>query len=482
MLNATTFTNNFILSIDAYKADQLLQLAPGVSNMHANMVPRKTFEGIDEIVVMGNSLVARYLESVIIDQDMVDEAEFELNAQGYEFPRDSWATLIGKAMPIIFRGVPDGTVLPVGVAINSIEAEDGYGWLAGYIETWAQRIVWYMSTVASKCRVKRAMLKAFCEDTGTSPDAVEYMLHNFGDRGAQGSEESAVQAGIAHAVFFSGSDCVPANKAIRAIYGDKGSYTSSVTASEHRTMCSNSILEERNDYGAFEMSMGMLERAVERANRGIGIPVISAVVDTYDDERFIREFVAGNINRIANSGGKYVCRVDSGNAVRKPYEAVEWLMGSLGDVVTVNDKGFRELPPYIGVLQGDGLRDKDILAICELFKQYGLSASNIVFGQGGGLVSDNQRGDFSFSMKATAQFRNGIWEDLAKDPKSDKGKRSLVGRITTYRDTNGQYFSDRLDLVNVNSNIEDAFIDLYRNGKAVVDTFDNVRKRARIGL
>lgn len=474
--------DNFILSADSYKVSHINHLPGGTRKTHTSMVPRKPFVDkehgitIDEIVVLGPQVVASILKSIVITDEMIDEAEIEITEQGYDFPRAEWEYIRDLGyLPLDIRAVPEGTVVKTGVPVMTIEnTDDRSGWLPAYVETWTQDIVWCLSTIASKVRWLRKQVDTFNENTGCSYDTGEYMIHNFGDRGA-GGRDRAIMAGIAHAVFFSGSDCLAANRYIKRIYNMDGPVLSSVDANEHSTVCANSDCERKDDSAAFQMTLDNLAKVVERTNRGIGIPVQSCLIDTFDDERYIKEFVIPNAKRIEETGGKYVCRPDSGNAITKPVQVVEWLLDGLYPVWSeYNEAGFQVLPDYLGVIQGDGLKLWDFSKIFRLAEKNRLAASNFVFGFGGGMTNGSSRDDFSFSMKATARMdENGKWQDMQKAPKTDTGKNSLKGRVTTV-------FKDAQYFVGSPGDSGDAMESIYCDEKpAKLYTFTAVRERAR---
>lgn len=482
-----SYTTNFILACDSYKVGQEAQLPAGTRKGHSNIVPRKGFEGINEVVVMGPQIVSMIFSMVKITDEMIDEAEIEIEEQGYDFPRKNWEYIRDLGyLPLEVRAIAEGTVVPVGLPLMTIEnTDDVSAWLVSYTESMAQDIVWVMTTVASKMRPMKALMEDFCKATGTPIEWAEYMIHNFGDRGA-GGQDRVVMTAMAHALFFSGSDCLRANRYLKKYYKATGPVLSSVDASEHSTMCANSDLDSKNDFGAFEMTLGMLKRAVARAARGVGVPVASAVIDTYDDERFVRDFVMGNYDKICEIGGKYVSRPDSGNAIQKPLQVTNWLLEELvsrgykSEDELRNASGFKALPENLGVLQGDGLRTPDLYEIVRLAQLSKFAASNFLFGFGGGLTNGSGRDDFSFSMKATARMdANGIWHDMQKIPKTDMGKKSLRGRVTCYRSANGTYLADRRSLAEFNNGIEDVMGTTYCDGNAFIMEWEGVRANAR---
>jgi nicotinamide phosphoribosyltransferase len=475
-------SGNFILDADSYKVGHINHLPKGTRKTHTSMVPRKAYVDkengieIDEIVVLGPQVVAAILQSVVITDAMIDEAEIEITEQGYDFPRAEWEYLRDLGyLPLDVRAMPEGTIVQPGIPIMTIEnTDDRSAWLPAYVETWTQDIVWKMSTTASKVRWLRKQVDTFNENTGCDYDNGEYMIHNFGDRGA-GGRDGAIMAGIAHAVFFSGSDCLGANRYIKRMYNMDGPVLSSVDANEHSTVCANSDCENKDDSAAFEMTLANLEKVVERTNRGIGVPVQSCLIDTFDDERYIKEFVVPNIKRIAESGGKYVCRPDSGNAVTKPIEICQWLLDGFGPGRLLNVNGFEMLPEYLGVIQGDGLRLPDFTKIFRLAEKNNMAASNFVFGFGGGLTNGSGRDDFSFSMKATArQNEGGFWEAMSKAPKTDPGKNSLKGRVGVIS-KGGQF------VVSEYGEYHQEMVSIYFDGGLLYTrTFDEVREAARM--
>lgn len=482
-------SDNFILAADSYKVGHINHLPAGTRKTHTSMVPRKKFVDfdneivIDEIVVLGPQVVAAVLKNTIITDAMIDEAEIEITEQGYDFPRAEWEYIRDLGyLPLYVRALPEGTVVSPGLPVMTIEnTDDRSAWLPAYVETWTQDIVWTMSTIASKVRHLRKQVDEFCARTDTEYEAGEYMIHNFGDRGA-GGRDRAIMAGIAHAVFFSGSDCLSANRYIKSIYHTNGPVLSSVDANEHSTVCANSDCENKDDSAAFEMTLRNLEKVVERAKRGIGIPLQSCLIDTFDDERYIKDFVIPNYKRISEIGGKYVCRPDSGDAIHKPIEVCKWLLEGLRKVLPqlpleTTVFGFHKLPENIGVIQGDGLKLWDFKTIFDIAISNNLAASNFAFGFGGGLTNGSGRDDFSFSMKATArQTAEGVWESMQKQPKTDPGKNSLKGRVTVARNDKGDLYGTSID----KAGDSDAMVSIYNNGVlGFARTFDAVREAAR---
>lgn len=487
MLN-NTLSYNFILDADTYKGDHKNQYPKNTRRIFSTIVARKPNKFTKNIVAVGHQYVIKQYLMTRITMDMIDEAEIEYMQQGQEFDRAAWEHIVtkhGGKLPLRIRAVPEGTVVPVGTAIVTIENTDPECfWLTSYVETMFQRAEWKMTTVASISRSIRKQLLDCAMKTGTVADHVTFSLHNFGDRGAD-SHESAVMAAMAHLMAgFGGTDCLQANRYIKHFYNTTNPFGSSVVASEHSVMCANTPdADARDDYAAAVKMVDRLEELVEAVERGEKvIPLVSVVGDTYDIYRFTREFIgtrlAGRIRRLGARGGKLVVRPDSGDAVKVPVEIVEILMDKFG--YTTNEEGFKQLPAYVGVIQGDGINQESLGQILDTLVEKKLALGNIVFGMGGGLTHEAGRDEFSFSMKATArQLDDGSWVDLFKDPITDVGKRSLKGRVTTYIDQEGNIFSERIELQEYNQQITDLLETVFLDGEIVKEyTFEEARDRA----
>lgn len=479
--------SNFILLCDTYKYHHYAEYPEDTAAIYSIVVPRKASDYTDEIVAAGAAFAGAYLASVTITPEMIDEAEAEINGSGYEFNREGWEIILrdfsGK-LPLQMFGLEEGSVVKPNTPILGIINKDTrLAWLTSYVETVVQRIMWKMTTVASQSRFLYKWIYKIAVLTGADKSMVEWRLHNFGDRGADG-EDAAIMAAMAHAMLFSGSDCGSVNRYIKAIYDTKRNYTSSVDATEHSVMCSYSDAETKDDWGAAVMSVERLEEAVARFKRGIGIPLQSVVIDTYDDERFVKEYIGTRLkDRIIASGGTLVLRPDSGDPITKPLQVIEWLGEKFG--YSVNTAGHKVLHPSVRVIQGDGINERSIPMILGQLWASGWSMDNLVFGMGGGLTHGGSRDTFSFSMKAGARMTSdGEWIDLLKEPKSDLNKKSLKGLVRTRWDEEGNVETFKVET--------DEWSDMFTPGEGwqlyydegktpYVPNFDEVRARARVG-
>ena len=495
MLQELLGSSNFILLIDSYKFDHIFQIPGGPEARgytYSTIVPRKPSKYSDVIVAMGQTFVAEILSTVRITTEMIDEAEFEAHEQGYSFYRGKWEIIVaefGGKLPIAMYGIEEGSIIKPQTPICSfINTDDRFLFLPSNIETWAQATVWKMSTVATNMRASREIVKKWMEFTGADMSMLDYKIHNFGDRGADSPDEAPTLAGIAHGALFNGSDCTRANRAIRKLYKTKKTYLTSVEASEHSTTTMNSDAATKDDFGGARMVVDRLKAVVKRVKeRGIGIPVMSGVIDTYDARRWTEVYMGKILkDEIIASGGVLVDRPDSGDPTVEPGLVGKGIEATFG-LAGLTSTGHKIIHKQRGVLQGDGIKVETIDAVCKGWVDAGFSMDGFLLGEGGGITHGDAGGrdTFSFSQKATAVMLDGKWRSLLKAPKTDSGKTSLSGVNIVQRDEEGN-----LNVVNcmtIEGKVDSvAFEDQdgwrlwSRDGeRKFQQSYDNVRERAR---
>lgn len=479
---------NIILAADGYKANHWQEIHSDVENTYAVAVPRKSSKYTDEIVVMGTAVLSLIFAKARITQEDIDEAEIEVTEQGYTFNREGWEYILrvhNGVIPLCIMGVEEGQVVKPQTPVVGMSATDNNcAWLVTYYETLMQSIIWKMSTVASICRYVRKRLEYYKELTGTK-DPVDYMLHNFGDRSGDGPE-AGIYAAIAHAALFDGSDCLQANRYIKALYNTNKASTSSVEATEHSVTATHADAAKKDDWHAAVMAVDRLYYAVERAKQGIGIPAISAVIDLYNPRRYVQEYIGVKLkDRIVNSGGRLILRPDSGDPTVEPGQVGNDAINAFG--YGVNENGYTTLPPMIGVIQGDGNRVDTFESIVKGWiaagPNNGFSLDNFCLGMGSGISHDGARDDFSWSVKSIAIQRYGHWENQLKDPTTDPSKASLSGLMRCAMTSSGtlEVYDSlvRGDLYKM-WNSSPGWQKYYENGFRVFrQAWDNVKSRAR---
>jgi nicotinamide phosphoribosyltransferase len=432
-------STNIILWADTYKFGHWAQIPPGVKRLVAAVVPRKALPFTDEIVAAGQTLIAHVFSVARVTAEMIDEAEIEVTQQGYDFNRAGWEYIVEHfdgRIPLSMFGVEEGRVIRAQTPMLNVSNEDErLAWLVPYFEPVIQSTCWSMTYTATICRYMYKTIEKYMVETGSDMSRLEYMVHYFGDRGADGPDETPVMKSLSHAMLFSGSDSARANRIIKKLYVTTKAYTSSVEATEHTTMCLNSDAAARDDFGAMEMVMKRFAQVVDRAKRGLGIPVMSAVIDTYDDERFVREYFKFFKSDIEASGGRLVARPDSGVPAEKSVSVLKWLEEIFGSSLTKT--GHKSLPPCTGMLYGDGMNVHTFESVIKAIVSAGYSLDSALLGMGAGIANEGSRDAMSFSMKTISAFFDR-WVRLLKEPKSDLGKKSLSGLVRCRENESGE--------------------------------------------
>lgn len=473
--------NNMILKSDSYKTNHWEMLPAGAQYLYSYIESRGSdqfevrgaVDGYTKTVFFGlQAILKRHFAGRLTMKD-VDEAQelIDMHMGPGVFNRQGWVDIVkkfGGRLPLRVRAIKEGTIVPTGKVLVTVEnTHPDFAWLVSYFEPLFLQ-VWYPTTVASVSYSIREVIEAQFAKTVDEADAGGklFKLHDFGYRGVS-SNESARIGGAAHLVAgWMGSDTMQAVLELKQFYHCGGMPALSVRATEHSVVCANSDAENRDDSNALEMAVRLLEK-----NGGI----VACVGDTYSIRRFAEWVSTDPIkSRIEKSGGTFVLRPDSGNPLEIPVEIIGILMKGFG--YTVNSKGYKTLPPCIRVLQGDGINESSIRGIYANMEALMYSADNIVFGMGGALLQHCDRDWFKFAMKGSALCVNDEWVDLYKDPDTDSVKRSKKGRVVTYKDSNGEFFSDREDLQLVNDSIEDQLVTVWEDGDFKVEyAFEEIR-------
>ena len=469
-INSRRF-NNLTLKTDTYKlAHWQAYEELGLKKVFSYFEARKGAQ-YDTTTFFGLQPILKFIQENLITMKMVEEGDaFTTGHIGPGlYNRAGWEYIVkqhGGRLPVIIKAVPEGTEVPKGNALLTIENTDpNCPWITNHLETFLTH-VWFASTVATGSKEAKKSCKKYLDltsDNGEIP--LKFILHDFGERGVS-SMESAGMGGMANLVNFYGSDTVEGVLYANEFYKEPmAGY--SVPASEH------SIMTSRGREGEYEV----IEMMLKKFPKGI----LSLVIDSYNIYEAVEELTSVLIPIVKGREGKVVIRPDSGEPLEVLPKIFEILTKNLGSDITINSKGFKVLPSYIGVIWGDGLDLNKIREILEWLYQAGWSVENIVFGMGGGLLQKVNRDTQAFAFKCSAnQTEEGVWNDVWKDPvdsssgkSSKKGCLKLIkheGAFMTVREDDPAYveFENELKVVFENGEIKKEF------------TFEEVRRNAHI--
>lgn len=414
----------------------------------------------DEVTFFGlQYIISRYLTGQVVTRDKIEEAATVSAAHfGSDaiFNRAGWEYILERydgRLPVKIMALPEGITVPNGTCLFTIENTGGKrtAWLTNYLETLLMQ-VWSPTTVATSSREVAKIIQYYLKETGT-PEDLAFKLHDFGYRGVS-SMETAALAGAAHLTSFMGTDTMAA-LALLGQYYDEPMAGFSIPATEH------SIMTARGPEGESDV--------VRQVLKTYPTGLVAMVIDSYDTVGFIRNIIGQPDikEQVVNREGTVVFRPDSG----VPHEICVEVFNELARVFgcETNSKGYAVLPPQVRIIQGDGIsweRDKSVANgpfspyrkhttqyILGAFQANQISADNIAFGSGGGLLQAWDRDTQRFAIKCSAMYRGGKWHDVYKQPKTDSTKGSKRGRLAVVKNLADITTIRQEDLKDTDSNL-----------------------------
>ncbi len=460
---------NLILMTDSYKLSHFKQYPPGTTRVSSYIEARSNDRYTHTLFFGLQGFLKQYLLDNLdhrgrVYHQQIREAEEFSKEHGLPFNRAGWERIADKhygLLPIRIEAVKEGSVLPIRTPlVQVVNTDPELPWLTSYVETMLLRAVWYPTTVATRSRSIRRLIRGYLQKSSDSDDVdsviLPFRLHDFGARGVS-SGESAGIGGAAHLVNFRGSDTIEGILWVRKFYAERMA-GNSIPAAEHATITSWGRKRESTAYSNLVTQFG-----------GPGT-LVAGVSDSYDIEHAVKVIWGQELKeQVLASGGTVVVRPDSG-PLMTPVHVVKWLADAYG--TSTNKKGYKVLHPAVRVIQGDGVEFSTINMILHELTREGFSAENIAFGMGGKLLQGLDRDTLGFAMKASAIEIDGQWNDVFKSPAGDPGKASKRGRLAVLED--GE--TVRLEELNGRRNLLEP---VWENGKLLREqTFAEIRAEA----
>ncbi len=417
--------NNLATDGDSYKWSHWNQYPEGTTRMMSYFEARGG--EFKECTLFGlQYLIHQYLAEPLTRED-VEEASAFASAHGEPFNREGWLHIVeryGGRLPVIIRAIAEGTVVPVGNVLLTIECDDPVCfWVVSWLETMLVRL-WYPSTVAIMSRESKKTLRQFLELSADDPDAeISFKLHDFGARGVATLEQARL-GGAAHLLSFLGSDTIEGIRMANHFY-DSEMAGFSIPASEHSTVSMWGADEEEKMFAQY------IDTYLTNAPKTPGVPLMAACVsDTWNIFKATSMWSTGKLaEALRKSGGTLVIRPDSGDPLKVLPRMFEILEENLGEEITQNTKGYKLLPAWLRVIQGDGIDRESMKEILATLTALGWSASNLAFGSGGGLLQKVNRDTQKWAFKCCYAEINGKPVEVRKNPITDRGKQSKAGRL-----------------------------------------------------
>jgi len=477
-----SFFDNIILATDSYKVSHYKQYPPDTEYVYSYFESRGG--KFDEICFFGlQYFVKRYLCGPVVTQEKIDDAKELLDnhmSPGH-FNVEGWQHILsahGGHLPISIKAVPEGTVVPVkNVLFTMVNTDPKCFWLTNYLETLLVE-VWYPMTVCTNSREQKKIIMKGLKETGCELNAgINFKLHDFGYRGVS-SVESAAIGGAAHLVNFWGTDTIAALLCLKYYYGkdevplppDPSIMLPvaglSIPAAEHSTITS------WGRDGELEAFKNMLTQYPEG--------LVAVVSDSYDVFNACTKLWGQDLkDMIKNRKGTLVVRPDSGDPPVIVPQLLDLLGKAFAEDVTTTSTGHKMLPPYIRMIQGDGISYETLGAILDAMAASGWAADNLAFGSGGALLQKLNRDTQKCAFKCSEiTKKDGSSTLVYKDPITDKGKQSKKGKLTLEPGPDG-----KLTTVTEGKGdpSKDVLVEVFRNGYLLVDqTTADIRARAAI--
>ena len=483
---------NPLVQTDSYKVSHSSCYPENMDFMFDYVEARKGGKYKESVFFGLQMFIKEYLENPFTQEDIDEAVEF----YNMHFPpvyaneifdREMFQYILDEYsgyFPVKIKAVPEGTVIPEGNVLCTFECNDPKAAsIVSFLETMATSYIWYGTTVATNSYQMKKIIKRYGEMTADTLDFLPFALHDFGARGVSPGAQGI--GGAAHLVNFMGSDNLEAVYKAQKLYGvAEGLPGYSIPATEH------SVMSSEGRYG----EMKVAERVFDTYAKEGGM--IAMVNDTYNMENHIKQFSKIFKEKYLNTGVRWITRPDSGYPPEMVVKALdilwdEFVVGDFNfDGTCNNEKGFKMLPDYVRVIQGDGIDIDMIELVLEAVKEAGYSTENVAFGSGGGLLQKVDRDTLRFAMKASYIEIDGKGKELFKEPNTQTGsynKKSKKGKVGLYKDYEGRYltmteqerdnlktwpFQDMLEVVYDGSNNRLRLAKFY--------TFDEVRANAKI--
>lgn len=467
---------NIMLLADAYKYSHYKLYYPGTSKIYSYLESRGG--QFEQTVFFGlQYFLKHYLEGQVITKEKIDAAaEFlpQVFGRNDVFDRGRFDYILekhGGKLPIRIKAVPEGTVVPVNNVLMTIENTDPECfWISNFLETLLMQ-VWYPCTVATLSREVKKIIESYYEETTSKAGmkGLDFVLNDFGFRGVS-SVESAALGGAAHLVNFKGSDTIMGSVMAKRYYNTSVVHGLSIPATEH-SVCT--LLGKEGELEIFKHVL-----------RTYPTGVVACVSDSYDIFKACSQYWGEDLKELVLSrDGVLVIRPDSGDPVFTLLRVFEILFEKFG--YTINDKGFKLLPPQVRVIQGDGVNIQTIRFIYGALQVNGISAENLVLGMGGALLQKVDRDTQKFAFKCSYAELNGKGVDVQKNPVEldshgdlvTSFKKSKAGQLKLIRTSTGYATVKKEE----QPSEADQLITVFENGKVMNETsFEEVRARAAL--
>lgn len=499
-MSSTIISNNAITMADFYKVCHKNMYPDQMTRLYSTWTPRsnKFFPYSDQVVWFGlQGVIKEYLVDYF--NKYFFELPLEVVVNDYKtiiqhcFDKDIDTSHIEALhrlgyLPIEIKAIEEGTLVPVGVPMMTIEnTHEEFAWLTNYLETLISQNLWSPTTTATIGHVFKEKLEEYLERCGENKEDAICLFGDFSPRGMSSSQSSAA-AGAGHLLSSVKTSSIESIRyLINAYHADIenekiGEWSASV---EHSCVCSNFFLDGQNEEIFFERLL----------NKVYPNKPFTYVADSFDFWAFVSESLPKFKETIMKRDHAKVCiRPDSGvpelvlcgdpngetQLERKGLVEVLWeIFGG-----TINDKGYKKLDSHIGIVYGDSITIERCQTICEMLINKGFAVNNVVFGVGSYTYNMISRDTLGHALKATYCEVDGKAIQIYKAPKTDKDamKKSQKGKVAVVKEAGTLKCIDHLTS-ETEPLVKDNLLQcVFRNGKFTKNTtLNEIRTRLNRG-
>lgn len=483
---------NPIFWTDGYKLCHHGQYPAKTEWVYESWTPRMSrIEGVNHVIFYGLQAILKELNEnfemyfFTRDIDEIEKVYRELVHDVFHQSNPNFADCFDTShiralhklgyLPIKIKALQEGTFTPIGVPMFTIENTlPEFFWLPGYLETQLSAYIWSMMSAATIADQYKRILSTFAKKTADE-SFVELQAGDFSMRGMS-SPEAAIRVAGGHLLSFRGSATISARNYLMRYYNANANVVSYTPSTEHSVMCSYGD----DEYYAYKH---LITKVYPSGN-------VSIVSDTYDLWNVVDTILPQLKDIILNRDGKVIIRPDSGNPVdilcgdsNSQVETIkkgiiERLYERFGGYV--NEKGYKQLDPHIGVIYGDSITCERTKQICERLEAKGFASTNALLGIGSYTYQYNTRDTFGFALKGIAEIENGVFKMIQKRPATDidNFKKSQKGMVVVVKEKEELVAIDGLNPEEEKAYTSQNLLqDVYIDGKFIREyTFEEIRE------
>jgi nicotinic acid phosphoribosyltransferase len=345
------------------------------------------------MILYGLREIVNSILSIQFTKEHVEEAEQRAKKMGMPFPTTLFLRVVEECngyAPISIESLPEGTWCPVGTPFAQIRnTKEGFGelvtwWEANYLHAY----------FPSNCATEAFHIRKYLEKKKEQYDfdnSFFFRVHSYGYR-AHRSLEDAYWAGSAWNLLLHQTDDFHTSQ------HTPSAVLKGVSAQSHKV-----TQQFDNEYDSFIHAIDVTYEDDQK--------VVALLIDTYDANRVIRNYLP-SLGRYAKSKGvKIAMRPDSGDVINQALEIYK--------VAKEND-----LLDTVSVFIGDGMTFEVMKHYDAILETHGIPLNFVAYGIGSGFYHHMTRDTLGWAMKTA--YSNG--RDRMKFG-MEPIKRSIPGEV-----------------------------------------------------